>query len=514
SSAADNQQQHHHGEVVDRVCSAVVGALRAFPNALGVQAEGCVAALLLCRRSPAIRTLPSGERRVRLLKKRGLLRLAAECLHELVLQPWPKRRRAAQSNSQWEQQIGQSPSDLLDTVYCLLEKGAVNTQSALEKSLTLGTDMVTGLLLKHLGYYKQGSFGSITWCNLKLQSFQARWLDPQQRRLNSPRPSRLNCGIVGIHLGCTGGRWQAPESAGAVIGLDDILPERYRLAQWTSASKPEKDERSRLRLAVNSSLIFKTTNWTSSAATTEWRRRHESTRSMVSLLLRVGCRVFLKARADSLASRKTIFRTHNRASKKLSDGADSSAASASNASAKSNSRDRRRTLAAEVLASQIERSFRKRSDTIRSDPDAAVAGVACRRFHLRRCRPTQPATRQATHSIPAQLKASCRNSTRALCPALICLQPAGSKTTPARHPKQRPRHRQVEQQPAAGNNLEVRRGQLPAQDAGRHRVDGCCLKLGNFRGLWRCGGGDHSDSVVKVRPFAIGVCCETAGAAA
>uniref|UniRef100_A0A1I8F5S9 ANK_REP_REGION domain-containing protein n=1 Tax=Macrostomum lignano TaxID=282301 RepID=A0A1I8F5S9_9PLAT len=268
SSAADNQQQHHHGEVVDRVCSAVVGALRAFPNALGVQAEGCVAALLLCRRSPRfapclvendafdclfhiVRTS---------LKKRGLLRLAASACtswYSAVAKKTPRcSEQFAMGNSKLARcllELGanpnavsaedsssliclalasfQSPSDLLDTVYCLLEKGAVNTQSALEKSLTLGTDMVTGLLLKHLGYYKQGSFGSITWCNLKLQSFQARWLDPAvapqlRHRRHPPRVHRRPV--------------QAPGSAGAVIGLDDILPERYRLAQWTSASNPRK----------------------------------------------------------------------------------------------------------------------------------------------------------------------------------------------------------------------------------------------------------------------------------
>uniref|UniRef100_A0A1I8FLG0 BTB domain-containing protein n=1 Tax=Macrostomum lignano TaxID=282301 RepID=A0A1I8FLG0_9PLAT len=357
SSAADNQQQHHH--------ERMVGALRAFPNALGVQAEGCVAALLLCRAIAAIRTLPSGERRVRLSvshctnqleearpcsgwlpsallelvlsrgqKDAALLRAIrngnsklARCLLELVLNPNAVSAEDSSSLICLALASFQSPSDLLDTVYCLPgRRGAVNTQSAFwRRVLTLGTDMVTGLLLKHLGYYKQGSFGSITWCNLKLQSFQARWLDPvikprtPEQELTEVRirkASRLNCGIVGGPPRGAPAAGAGAGSAGAVIGLDDILPERYRLATVDFGVQPGKDE---------------------------------------------------PARADSLGEVRGDGDKQQQSRQKQPPPR--------NASAKSNSRDRRRTLAPEVLASQIEQ-FRKRSDTIRSDPDAAVAGVA------------------------------------------------------------------------------------------------------------------------------------------
>uniref|UniRef100_A0A1I8IJE8 ANK_REP_REGION domain-containing protein n=1 Tax=Macrostomum lignano TaxID=282301 RepID=A0A1I8IJE8_9PLAT len=576
SSAADNQQQHHHGEVVDRVCSAVVGALRAFPNALGVQAEGCVAALLLCRRSPRfapclvendafdclfhiVRTS---------LKKRGLLRLAAECLLELVLSRGQKDaallRAIRNGNSKLARcllELGanpnavsaedsssliclalasfQSPSDLLDTVYCLLEKGAVNTQSALEKSLTLGTDMVTGLLLKHLGYYKQGSFGSITWCNLKLQSFQARWLDPVIKPrtpeqeltevrirkvsklireaarshhsngggLNSPR-RRASTAASSASTSGAPAAGAGAGSAGAVIGLDDILPERYRLAQWTSASNPGK-----------TSQPSETGSQQQLDIVDDGRRQQQQQSggggmsrrgSMVSLLL--GRMPPFFKRADSLGEvrgdgdkqqqsrqkqQKNYFQDTQPGKKKLSDGADSSAASASNASAKSNSRDRRRTLAPEVLASQIEQ-FRKRSDTIRSDPDAAVAGVAAAASTSEV--PSGPASYSTSdiqfQPVEGELQEFYQSTLSSSNLPYSQLDPRLRLP----HPKQRPRHRQVEQQPAAGNNLEVRRGSyLLSEDAGRHRGRRLLLEAGTSEDSGGCGGGDHSDSVVKVR---------------
>ncbi|PAA77610.1 hypothetical protein BOX15_Mlig015348g2 [Macrostomum lignano] len=639
SSAADNQQQHHHGEVVDRVCSAVVGALRAFPNALGVQAEGCVAALLLCRRSPRfapclvendafdclfhiVRTS---------LKKRGLLRLAAECLLELVLSRGQKDaallRAIRNGNSKLARcllELGanpnavsaedsssliclalasfQSPSDLLDTVYCLLEKGAVNTQSALEKSLTLGTDMVTGLLLKHLGYYKQGSFGSITWCNLKLQSFQARWLDPVIKPrtpeqeltevrirkvsklireaarshhsngggLNSPR-RRASTAASSASTSGAPAAGAGAGSAGAVIGLDDILPERYRLAQWTSASNPGK-----------TSQPSETGSQQQLDIVDDGRRQQQQQSggggmsrrgSMVSLLL--GRMPPFFKRADSLGEVRGDGDKQQQSrqkqdtqpgKKKLSDGADSSAASASNASAKSNSRDRRRTLAPEVLASQIEQ-FRKRSDTIRSDPDAAVAGVAAAASTSEV--PSGPASYSTSdiqfQPVEGELQEFYQSTLSSSNLPYSQLDPRLRLP----HPKQRPRHRQVEQQPAAGNNLEVRRGSYLlrcadadaaacdasaavavsenpngedddddydvddvdddndddddeigdevdesicgdeecfddettdfSEDAGRHRGRRLLLEAGTSEDSGGCGGGDHSDSVVKVR---------------
>uniref|UniRef100_A0A1I8JMV9 Roc domain-containing protein n=1 Tax=Macrostomum lignano TaxID=282301 RepID=A0A1I8JMV9_9PLAT len=165
--------------------------------------------------------------------------------------------------------------------------------------------------------------------------------------------------------------------------------------------------------------------------------------------------------------------------KKLSDGADSSAASASNASAKSNSRDRRRTLAPEVLASQIEQ-FRKRSDTIRSDPDAAVAaGVAAAASTSEV--PSGPASYSTSdiqfQPVEGELQEFYQSTLSSSNLPYSQLDPRLRLP----HPKQRPRHRQVEQQPAAGNNLEVRRGSYL------------------LRTLAARGGGDHSDSVVKVR---------------
>uniref|UniRef100_A0A1I8JHB6 Non-specific serine/threonine protein kinase n=1 Tax=Macrostomum lignano TaxID=282301 RepID=A0A1I8JHB6_9PLAT len=621
SSAADNQQQHHHGEVVDRVCSAVVGALRAFPNALGVQAEGCVAALLLCRRSPRfapclvendafdclfhiVRTS---------LKKRGLLRLAAECLHELVLSRGQKDaallRAIRNGNSKLARcllELGanpnavsaedsssliclalasfQSPSDLLDTVYCLLEKGAVNTQSALEKSLTLGTDM-------------RAAFGSITWCNLKLQSFQARWLDPVIKPrtpeqeltevrirkvsklireaarshhsngggLNSPR-RRASTAASSASTSGAPAAGAGAGSAGAVIGLDDILPERYRLAQWTSASNPGK-----------TSQPSETGSQQQLDIVDDGRRQQQQQSggggmsrrgSMVSLLL--GRMPPFFKRADSLGEVRgdgdKQQQRHTTGKKKLSDGADSSAASASNASAKSNSRDRRRTLAPEVLASQIEQ-FRKRSDTIRSDPDAAVAGVAAAASTSEV--PSGPASYSTSdiqfQPVEGELQEFYQSTLSSSNLPYSQLDPRLRLP----HPKQRPRHRQVEQQPAAGNNLEVRRGSYLlrcadadaaacdasaavavsenpngedddddydvddvdddndddddeigdevdesicgdedcfddettdfSEDAGRHRGRRLLLEAGTSEDSGGRGGGDHSDSVVKVR---------------
>uniref|UniRef100_A0A1I8FTJ2 ANK_REP_REGION domain-containing protein n=1 Tax=Macrostomum lignano TaxID=282301 RepID=A0A1I8FTJ2_9PLAT len=635
SSAADNQQQHHHGEVVDRVCSAVVGALRAFPNALGVQAEGCVAALLLCRRSPRfapclvendafdclfhiVRTS---------LKKRGLLRLAAECLHELVLSRGQKDaallRAIRNGNSKLARcllELGanpnavsaedsssliclalasfQSPSDLLDTVYCLLEKGAVNTQSALEKSLTLGTDMVTGLLLKHLGYYKQGSFGSITWCNLKLQSFQARWLDPvikprtPEQELTEVRirkVSKLIREAARSHHSNSGGlnspRRRASTAHRRHPPRVHRRPVQAPEARELGLRRPTRERRaSRLRLAVNSSLILLMI--LQRQETTGRRQQQQQSGgggmsrrgSMVSLLL--GRMPPFFKRADSLGEvrgdidkqqqsrqkqQKNYFQDTQPGKKKLSDGADSSAASASNASAKSNSRDRRRTLAPEVLASQIEQ-FRK-ADTIRSDPDAAVAGVAAAASTSEV--PSDPASYSTSdiqfQPVEGELQEFYQSTLSSSNLPYSQLDPRLRLP----HPKQRPRHRQVEQQPAAGNNLEVRRGSYLlrcadsdaaacdasaavavsenpngedddddydvddvdddndddddeigdevdesicgdedcfddettdfSEDAGRHRGRRLLLEAGTSEDSGGCGGGDHSDSVVKVR---------------
>uniref|UniRef100_A0A1I8FM70 Os01g0778700 protein n=1 Tax=Macrostomum lignano TaxID=282301 RepID=A0A1I8FM70_9PLAT len=159
--------------------------------------------------------------------------------------------------------------------------------------------------------------------------------------------SRLNCGHRRASTsGATGGAVQAPESAGAVIGLDDICPKSYRLAQWTSASNPGKD--SKQLDIVDDGVV--SSNQQSMAEAAMSRRGSK----WMSLLLGRMAGRFLKASRlawrGSLATETSRQQSrteagHTTGKKKLSDGADSQQPPPRTRRPKATVENRRRTLA-------------------------------------------------------------------------------------------------------------------------------------------------------------------------
>ena len=194
------------GDHCQNAVSAVIEAMCQFPEDRGVQAEGCVAMLIIAQidegKSTILVNNCAHERLFFIMEKFAeepeLVFLASECIRYLG---WERNLKA-------QMLLSACAGGLLKGADCLIKKGAdvnaghgdntplcracqngkeemvqflltqpiTDIQSALRLSLEMGYSTIVGLLLQHLGHDKEA--GIIAFRNLHLGDLLPEWMSP------------------------------------------------------------------------------------------------------------------------------------------------------------------------------------------------------------------------------------------------------------------------------------------------------------------------------------------------